>query len=766
MCLNVFCIAQCAVHSVLFAGLMETDNNLVLGDSVCTPVIGDYDGDGKTDPAVYAETNGLWAVLLSSADYSLAFVSDWGGVACLPVSADYDGDRRTDPAVFYNELGVWRAWLSGVGYLEVNVTGWGWSGVRPLPADYDADGKADPAVYDESTGEWRVWCSGNGYSPAVVRGWGGMGYCPATADYDGDNKADPAVFAKMTGDWLIWLSGAGYYCFATNMGLAASGEMAVAVPADYDGDGKADPAVYNELTGGWFIMLSRRSYYKLTVYQFGWPNYQAVPGDYDGYGYKVPALYHRSSGRWIVKRPLVQTGEFEAGKVYYVSPDGNDSNNGTRTAPWATPGYASRQLQAGDTLIILGGIYLLREYDNDDLVPPSGVSGAWVTIMGEPGNRPLLLGTGGLRAAIDISGKSYVRLDNLEIASLIDSPYTGGFGQGIEAGGSAAGGGDIAHVILNDIYIHHIDQGGAINCSGDIQEVQFLNLRLDHATMGCIGAPNSYGRGGWRNVAVSNCYLGYSGHFYNGAEHDDVPLYERPDGFGIEDSEGPVVIGYTVVEHNFGDGLDSKSADTTIHHCIVANNTCDGIKLWRGPGRIENCLIYGRGDGSFEATDWAPLVIGSERSGSVFDVLNVTIDDEIGNSYLAVIQYDNPLVPMELTIGNTIFSARGPRAPVYISGVVNARLFANLFYMPQSEVILVQGGTEYDRSQAADIGVGNLYGDPTFVATGFKTNGNYRVLSGSPALGYGQSSAAPATDIEDGVRGSVSTTIGAYEYAQ
>lgn len=41
-----------------------------------------------------------------------------------------------------------------------------------------------------------------------------------------------------------------------------------------------------------------------------------------------------------------------SGNVYYVSPAGNNSNPGTITQPWATPGYGTSQLQPGDTLVI------------------------------------------------------------------------------------------------------------------------------------------------------------------------------------------------------------------------------------------------------------------------------------------------------------------------------------------------------------------------------------------------------------------------------
>ena len=173
-----------------------------------------------------------------------------GGLSTdVPVPADYDGDGKTDPAVF--RIGT-REWMIGLSSNGSTVRyAWGLGTDVPVPGDYDGDGKTDLAVFRPSTGTWYILQSSTSYTTYVVQPWGLGTDVPVPGDYDGDGKTDLAVFRPSTSTWYILYSSTGTFA-AIPWGTAQD----VVAPGDYDGDGKTDLAVFRPSTGTWFIAFS------------------------------------------------------------------------------------------------------------------------------------------------------------------------------------------------------------------------------------------------------------------------------------------------------------------------------------------------------------------------------------------------------------------------------------------------------------------------------------------------------------------------------
>ncbi len=246
----------------------------------------DFDGDGKSDVAVFRPSDGTWYILQSTDGPRYM---RWGISTDKPAATHLDTDGKTDVAILRDS--VIHAYSDSTGY---NV--WGFNNVtngKPVFGDFDADDLEDMVVRGLLSGNVR-WVKrlsfGNFYQSPDPQGIGGeqITDSPVLADYDGDRRVELAYFRD--GTWSITQSSSGP-AYTIQWGIAGD----IPVQGDYDGDFKADYAVFRPSTGVWWVYLSSGGYWAIP---FGLNGDIPVPADYDGDGKTDIAVFRPSTGVW------------------------------------------------------------------------------------------------------------------------------------------------------------------------------------------------------------------------------------------------------------------------------------------------------------------------------------------------------------------------------------------------------------------------------------------------------------------------------------
>lgn len=248
----------------------------------------DYDGDWRSNIAVFRPSNGEWTIQLDSTNPQYNYYT-WGINGDMVVPGDYDGDQKTDIAVFRPSNREWSIVNSFNSSYSIFV--FGQSGALPVPADYDGDGKTDAAVWQFNGYyyEWAIKKSSDGTT--LSYNWGTTGDKPLVGDFDGDKLADITVFRPSDGTWYIRPSSTGVF-YGVPFGMSGD----IPVPGDYDGDGKTDIAVFRPSTGVWTVLQSSNQTPSYRLY--GLNGDIPIPGDYDGDGKTDIAIWRPSTGEW------------------------------------------------------------------------------------------------------------------------------------------------------------------------------------------------------------------------------------------------------------------------------------------------------------------------------------------------------------------------------------------------------------------------------------------------------------------------------------
>jgi hypothetical protein len=257
------------------------------------PITGDFNGDGKADTAIYDQTTSTFYILMSN---SKAIVQQFGNPAHVnvPISGDFDGDGKTDFGIYDQTAGQFFILESGGGALTPKFGNAADTNI-PVGGDFDGDGKTDIGIYDQTLGQFFVLLSGGG-SLTPKLGNKADRNLPVAGDFDGDGKTDFAIYDQTKSRFSITLSGGG----SQTPQFGNPSHTNIPVSGDYDGDGKTDIGIYDQTSSQFLIMLSGGG--ALTP-QFGNPAHTNIP---------LPSVYvPKSAGRAATRSAIIGAATFD-----------------------------------------------------------------------------------------------------------------------------------------------------------------------------------------------------------------------------------------------------------------------------------------------------------------------------------------------------------------------------------------------------------------------------------------------------------------------
>ncbi|NOK58328.1 MAG: DUF1565 domain-containing protein [Chloroflexi bacterium AL-W] len=404
------------------------------------------------------------------------------------------------------------------------------------------------------------------------------------------------------------------------------------------------------------------------------------------------------------------------GITYHVSGEGDDSNDGlSDTTPFRTLQQAADLTEAGDTVLVMNGVYRNEQPNTNILtITRSGTADEWITYKAYPGHTPQLESTDNWHA-ININGAAYIVVEGLllrgnntnvteeQARSQLQDTDNDGKPDAMEPQPAYSGNGiGITKPSNSDEYPHHIVIRK--NTVSQFGGGGMYTFNADYITI----EDNVVSDNGW----------------YSPYGNSNISMYQNWDSAPQNEEYRMIIRGnITYGSKNILPCACSGFTEVTDGNGIIVDglrNTQSGapFKAYTGRTLIANNILYdngGRGINIF-SSDHIDIVNNTSYQNSTHPEIE---DGEIAN-----------INASDVRVYNNVFWARADR-PV------------NTFFNADDVVFdynLVYGGTAFESEQPHNL----VNIDPQFVDVAHR---NFRLQDNSAGIDAGITALAPQDDI-------------------
>lgn len=416
-------------------------------------------------------------------------------------------------------------------------------------------------------------------------------------------------------------------------------------------------------------------------------------------------------------------------QIYYVAPNGDDSNPGTFSQPWRTIQKAANSLTAGEMVYIRGGTY------REQVVPQnSGSAGNPIAYVAYPGETVTLDGaTVSLPqwdALFNIVNISYVRVSGLRVVNAGPNPHN----PGILSDGSS-------YVTIEKNFVSNTNDSGIGVWNSN--HVVVTNNEVKNA---CLRRFNE-------SISVSGTDVFEISR--NRVHHS------RKEGIDVKDgsSNGKVFgneVYSTAAVGLYVDAWDKHTYNIDVYQNSVHDVQGDGFALASEMGGLlENVRLYNNLSYNNRYVGIAVTRNGDSTTHPMrgIAIVNNTVTGNGVGYWGGGIAVDSNEIE-NVVVSNNIVSGNLSFQIVVDAGV------------PSAQVTIDRNLIDGFRGEEGETrGTNHLEGDPRFVNPGAA---NYRLQADSPAIDAGDNAALPtgvATDLDGNPRVVGGTVdMGAYEF--